>query len=268
VEGDPTQLHQVLLNLCLNARDALPEEGVLSLTAENFEVDGPYASMMPGLRAGPHVLISVSDTGTGIPQHIIDRIFDPFFTTKEVGKGTGLGLSTVLGIVRTHGGVINVCSDPRGTKFSILLPSSINVFQADEPKVEAAPPTGHGETILIVDDEAAIREVTAAALTESGYHVLAAHDGPAALAFFVQQSKEIDVVLTDVVMPVMSGLALVRTLRTLNDKVNIIICSSRDADHIPSELTKLGRQEYLAKPYTRDALLRTVDRVLNHASAT
>src|SRR6202040_3449934 len=115
VEGDPTQLHQVMLNWCLNARDAMPEGGSLSLTAENFDVDEQYATMTPGLSAGPHVLISVIDTGTGIPQNIVDKIFDPFFTTKEPGKGTGLGLSSALGIVKSHGGVIKVYSAANGT---------------------------------------------------------------------------------------------------------------------------------------------------------
>ena len=264
VEGDPTQLHQVLLNLCLNARDAMPEGGSLSLTAENFDVDEQYASMTPGLKAGPHILISVIDTGTGIPQHIVDKIFDPFFTTKEPGKGTGLGLSSALGVVKSHGGVIKVYSAANGTTFHILLPSAAGVFQADETKAQMEVPTGHGETILIVDDESAIREVAKAVLSKSGYKVLAADDGPAALALFVRKSKKIDVVVTDLVMPIMSGLVLARTLRKMDIKAKIIVSSARDGDYNPGELTDIGVQGCLNKPYSRETLLRAIDRVLHN----
>jgi PAS domain S-box-containing protein len=264
VEGDPTQLHQVLLNLCLNARDAMPEGGTLSLTAENFDVDEQYATMTPGLGAGPHVLISVIDTGTGIAQDIVEKIFDPFFTTKETGKGTGLGLSSALGIVRSHGGVIKVYSAANGTTFRIFLPSTAGVFQADETKAQMDAPTGHGETILIVDDELAIREVAKVVLSKSGYKVLAADDGPSALALFMQKSKEIDVVLTDVVMPIMSGLVLARTLRKMDVKAKVIVSSARDSDYNPGELTDIGVQGCLNKPYSRATLLRAVDRVLHN----
>jgi len=264
VEGDPTQLHQVLLNLCLNARDAMPEGGTLSLTAENFDVDEQYATMTPGLKAGPHVLISVIDTGTGIAQDIVEKIFDPFFTTKETGKGTGLGLSSALGIVRSHGGVIKVYSAANGTTFRVFLPSTAGVFQADEAKEQMDVPTGHGETILIVDDELAIREVAKVVLSKSGYNVLVADDGPSALALFMQQSKEIDVVLTDVVMPIMSGLVLARTLRKMDVKAKVIVSSARDSDYNPGELTDIGVQGCLNKPYSRATLLRAVDRVLHN----
>ncbi len=263
LEGDPTQLHQVLLNLCLNARDAMPDGGTLSLTAENFDVDEQYASMKPDLKPGPHVLISVIDTGPGIPQHIIDKIFDPFFTTKGPGLGTGLGLSTTLGIVKSHGGVISVYSGADGTTFRVFLPSAAGVFQADETKAQMEVPTGHGETILIVDDESAIREVAKAVLSKSGYKVLAANDGPSALALFVRQSKKIDVVLTDVVMPIMSGLVLARTLRKMDVKAKVILSSARDSDYNPGELTDIGVQGCLNKPYSRETLLRAIDRVLH-----
>jgi PAS domain S-box-containing protein len=264
VEGDPTQLHQVLLNLCLNARDAMPEGGTLSLTAENFDVDEQYATMTPGLKAGPHVLISVIDTGTGIAQDIVEKIFDPFFTTKEPGTGTGLGLSSALGIVRSHGGVIKVYSAANGTTFRIFLPSTAGVFQADETKAQMDVPTGHGETILIVDDELAIREVAKVVLSKSGYKVLAADDGPSALALFMQKSKEIDVVLTDVVMPIMSGMVLARTLRKMDVKAKVIVSSARDSDYNPGELTEIGVQGCLDKPYSRATLLRAVHRVLHN----
>ena len=237
--------------------------GSLSLTAKNFDVDEQYATMTPGLKAGPHVLISVVDTGTGIPPHIVDKIFDPFFTTKEPNKGTGLGLSSALGIVKSHGGVINVYSAATGTTFRVLLPSVASVSQAEEPKAQVKLPTGHGETILIVDDELAIREVAKAVLSKSGYKVLAADDGPAALALFARRWKEIDVVLTDLVMPIMSGVMLARTLRTMDAKAKIIVSSARDADCNPSELADIGVQGFLHKPYTRETLMRTIDSVLH-----
>jgi PAS domain S-box-containing protein len=263
IEGDPTQLHQVFLNLCLNAQDAMPEGGNLSLNAENFDVDEHYAAMTPGLKAGPHVLINVSDTGTGIPPHIIDKIFDPFFTTKEPGKGTGLGLSTVLGIVKSHGGVVNVYTGATGTTFRVLLPAAPSAHPPDHLEAHTEIPTGHGETILLVDDENAIREVAKAVLSQSGYKVLTAEDGPAALAVFAQQSKEIVIVLTDSEMPIMSGLMLARILRKLDSETKIILSSARDSDYREAELTNVGVQACLNKPYTRETLLRTVDRVLH-----
>ncbi len=264
IEGDPTQLHQVLLNLCVNARDAMPEGGTLTLSCENFDVDEQYATMTPGLAPGPHVLISVIDTGTGIPEHITDKIFDPFFTTKEPGKGTGLGLSTALGIVKSHGGIVSVYTNRHGTTFRVLLPSPPSASLPNESTGKGELPAGHGETILVVDDESPIREVATAVLSKSGYNVLAADDGPAALALFVQRSREIDVVLTDTVMPVMSGLILARTLRKMDAKAKVIVSSARDADYDLSELKDIGVQECLAKPYTREALLRTIDRVLHN----
>jgi PAS domain S-box-containing protein len=264
VVGDPTQLHQVLLNLCVNARDAMAEGGTLSLTAENFEVDEQYATMMPGGKSGPHIRICVADTGTGIPQHIIDKIFDPFFTTKEPGEGTGLGLSTALGIVKSHGGVISVYSTGAGTTFRVLLPGATDLTRTEEANAQGELPAGHGQTILIVDDEAPIREVAKAVLCKRGYRVLTADDGPAALAHFVQQGNEIDLVLTDLVMPIMSGLVLTRTLRQMDAKAKVILSSGRDGDYNPSALRDIGVQECLIKPYTQEALLRMVDCVLQN----
>ncbi len=264
VEADSTQLHQVLLNLCLNARDAMSEGGTLLLAAENFDVDEQSASMRPGVKPGPHILISVSDTGPGIPRQLVDKIFDPFFTTKELGKGTGLGLSSALGIVRNHGGAINVSRTANSTTFRVLLPSSPGVFQDDETKGQLEVPTGHGETILIVDDEPRIREVAMAVLSKSGYKVLVAEDGPSALALFVRHSKKIAVVLTDVVMPIMTGLVLARTLRKMGAKAKIIISGARDSDYNPAELPEIGVHGSLNKPYSRERLLRAIDRALHN----
>ena len=263
IEADPTQIHQVLLNLCVNARDAMPDGGVLSLSAKNFHVDEHYAAMTPGLQAGPHLLLAVSDTGTGIPPHIMDKIFDPFFTTKGVGTGTGLGLSTVLGIVRDYGGTVNAESSGLGTTFRILLPASSDSFGAVEAATTEELPRGRGETILVVDDEEAIRAVAEPLLRTSGYEVLLAEDGPAALAIFAAQAVNIDIVLTDLAMPVMSGIALARTLRKMQPDACIIVSAGREDDCSPAELDEVGVAATLPKPYTQTALLRLLDQVIS-----
>ena len=262
IEGDPTQLHQVLLNLAVNARDAMPTGGKLVLSAESFEVDEHYAVMTPGTTIGPHVLINVSDTGTGIPPHVLEKMFDPFFTTKEIGKGTGLGLSTVLGIVKSHHGTINAYSTPSGTTFRVLLPAAQGTLQMEDAGIPDLP-AGSGETILVVDDEPAIREVAKVLLERNGYHVLLADDGPSALAIFAQRHGEIALVLTDYLMPIMNGLALVRILRKMNPDAQIILSTGRDDDCSSAELGALGVAAALTKPYTQVTLLRTLHRVLH-----
>ncbi|MDQ3117364.1 MAG: PAS domain S-box protein [Verrucomicrobiota bacterium] len=266
ISGDATELHQVLLNLCVNARDAMPEGGSLSIKTENFEVDAHYASMTPGAHAGPHVLLTVSDTGTGIPPQVLDKIFDPFFTTKQEGKGTGLGLSTALGIVKNHGGVLNVESTAKGTTFHVLLPAAPGAHQASATADPVDLPRGQGETILIVDDEPVTREVAQALLALSGYIVLTADDGPAALAIFARRSAEIRLVMTDFAMPLMSGMTLARALRKMDASTKIVISMGRDEDCNPAEAKSIGIEATLAKPYTQEKLLRTLDRLL-HAAA-
>ena len=264
IEADPTQLQQVLLNLCVNARDAMPEGGSLRLTSENFSVDEHYASMMAGARPGPHVLIQVTDNGKGIPRHVIDKIFDPFFTTKEVGKGTGLGLSTVIGIVKSYGGFLNVYSEPGHTSFKVFLPAS-NVTTAS---LEAAAPNpapvanGHGEKILVVDDEPYIREAAESLLERWGYTPILAEDGISALALFAQHPKEIDLVLTDLVMPVMDGFMLVRALRKLNPEQKIILSTGRNEGLDSPQIRSLGLNACLTKPHSREKLLSTLEETL------
>lgn len=262
IEADPAQLHQILLNLCLNARDAMPNGGVLSLTAEHFEVDEQYAAMTPGAKAGPHLSIAVTDTGTGISPEIIDKIFDPFFTTKGIGKGSGLGLSTVLGLVKNHGGTVSAESHGRGTTLRVLLPAAGAAFTPSHSTAPEDLPRGHGETILVVDDEESIRAVAAPLLQKHGYEVLLAEDGPAALAVFAQYSAEIAVVLTDLAMPVMSGVALARTLRKMEREVVIILSAGREDDCKADQMKEIGVAATLPKPYTQAALLRLLEQVL------
>ncbi len=266
LEADSTQLHQVLLNLCVNARDAMRDGGSLSLSAANFDVDENYAATTVGLKAGPYVVLEVADTGSGIPQEIIEKIYDPFFTTKGVGKGIGLGLSTVLGIVRSHGGVLNVQSTTQGTTFRVFLPAS---GQNDAESLTAAAgaslPQGRGEMILVVDDESAVREIAETVLLRNGYDVLLADDGPAALSIFATRAPEIALVLTDLAMPIMDGLSLARTLRKMESEVQIVISTGQEDDLSSGELNQIGILATLPKPYNQRVLLEFLDGILHPA---
>jgi len=256
IEGDSTQLHQVLLNLCVNARDAMPQGGTLRIEADNFMADEQFASMTPGARIGSYVVLRVSDTGSGIPPHLIEKIFDPFFTTKEVGKGTGLGLSTVVGIVRSHEGFLDVRSEPgKGTTFEIFLPVALDGLPFVPKKDEAVSPAGHGELILVVDDESAIRAATQSVLAQNGYRTLCAADGVEALAIFAGQIDQIDAVLTDVMMPLMDGVALCRALKRMKPEVRVIATTGSGDDGRFQELHSLHIARILSKPFTTGSLL-------------
>jgi PAS domain S-box-containing protein len=267
--GDATQMHQILLNLCINARDAMPAGGKLRLSARNLVIDESYASMMPGTTPGPQVLLEVSDNGSGILPGIIDSIFDPFFTTKAIGQGTGLGLSTVLGIVKNHGGHINVTSTPgRGTTFQIYLPASVDHGEIPNASgLDACPPDGHGEIILIVDDEAAVRDAAQAVLEMHGYRVLLAAEGTEALAVFAKNSATIAAVLTDLMMPHMDGVALIRALRKMKPGVPMIASTGLGEKARLAALKALGVETVLNKPYKADALMRTIHHALHPKAA-
>ncbi len=264
VSGDATQLHQVLMNLCVNARDAMPYGGRLTIEAEDIHLDQTFADTHIDAKPGPHLVITVSDTGAGIPPEIIDKIFEPFFTTKETGKGTGLGLSTVIGIVKSHSGFINVYSEVgKGTLFKIYLPvvDIGRLRRAEDLPTEI--PFGHGETILVVDDEAAIREIARQTLENFGYQVLTANDGAEAIALYAEQKNEIEAVLTDMMMPFMDGPATIRALHRLNPGVKIIATSGLDANGNMVESAGAGVRAYLSKPYTAEKLLLILADVLN-----
>jgi PAS domain S-box-containing protein len=263
VMGDATQLHQVLLNLCVNARDAMPGGGTLTLSAANTWVDEAAAARMVGLRPGPYVHIQVQDTGTGMSPEVQERIFEPFFTTKEVGKGTGLGLSTSLAIVQSHGGFLRVESDPgSGSVFHVHLPAHA-VSEPHEASSEQDLPRGNGETILLVDDESSIRRTTGQALETFGYRVLTAADGAEALAVYAARGGEIDIVLTDMMMPLMDGASMIQALRRMNAGVRIIASSGLNVAGMVTRAAEAGVHTFLAKPYTTESLLKTLHQALH-----
>lgn len=262
IMGDATQIHQVLMNLCINARDAMPNGGTLKLSAQNADLDENFARMHPEAEPGRYIVLSVSDTGTGMPPEVVNRIFDPFFTTKEVGKGTGLGLSTTISIVKSHRGFIGVYSEVgKGTRFTVYFPAAKSEQGAAETARSLPYPRGSGETVLVVDDEENIREITSATLKKFGYEVLTAADGTEAIAVYAQQGK-IDLVLTDMAMPFMDGAATIRALRKLAPHLKIIAASGLSTPEQSAEIEALGVNAFLSKPYTAERLLTTIAAVL------
>lgn len=262
VSADATQLDQVLMNFCVNARDAMPNGGTLTISATNVLIDESYTRMNIEAKVGPHVVITVADTGTGIPPKVIERIFDPFFTTKEIGKGTGLGLSTALGIIKSHGGFVEVSSKVgQGTQFKVYLPTSEETATqlGEDPEVL----TGQGGLVLVVDDEAAIREITLTTLESYNYKVLTANDGIEALALYAQHTDEINVVLIDMMMPEMDGLTAIRALQRMNTSVKIIATSGLASSDKVNLAVGTGAKAFLFKPYTAPELLRTLHEVLS-----
>lgn len=261
VVGDATQLQQVLLNLCVNARDAMPYGGTLTIAAENVTLDAHAAALKIDAIPGPYVLVRVEDTGGGMTPDELERIFDPFFTTKALGSGTGLGLSTSLAIVKSHGGFVRVCSEPgSGSTFSVYLPAGTHVV-SDVVDTAVDLPRGHGELVMVVDDEPSVRLITQKTLEAFGYQVVVATDGADALAIYARRGDEIAVVLTDMMMPIMDGSAIIRVLRKLNPAVRII-ASSGLMHNERGAGAGLGITHFLPKPYRADALLAAISACL------
>ncbi len=261
--GDPTQLHQIIMNLCVNARDAMPGGGCLTISIENVVIDAQYASMHLAATPGKYVAINVTDTGTGIPPEILDKIFDPFFTTKEIGKGTGLGLSTVISIVKSHHGFVDVASEVgKGTTFKIHLPAletSSGEAAAGDQLLDL--PRGRGETVLVVDDESSILTITGQTLEAFGYKIITASEGTEAIARYAEQREKIAVVLMDMAMPVLDGPAAVRVLMKMNPEVKIIAASGLKSDAAIQE-TNPEIKFFIEKPYTAGTLLKTLRDIL------
>jgi two-component system cell cycle sensor histidine kinase/response regulator CckA len=263
ISGDYTQLYQVLMNLCVNARDAMQHGGNLTIESENVYIDEQYASMHVEAKVGPYVVMTIADSGMGMPPGIIDKIFEPFFTTKEVGKGTGLGLSTVIGIVKSHGGFVNVYSEVgKGSRFKIYLPALETTEVQQAIKELSLIPNGKGELVLVVDDEPAIREVNKVMLEEHGYRVMTANDGTEALALGAQYKGKIDVVITDMMMPFMDGPSTIRALKKLDPNLKFMVISGLVGDQQLSEDFGKDNVPFLQKPFSTDRLLSTLQEVL------
>jgi len=263
VRGDATQLHQVLLNLSVNARDAMPKGGEIRFSASNLQLAADGVGALAGLKPGAHVRLEVSDTGTGISPEHLERLFEPFFTTKEIGKGTGLGLSTISGIIRGHAGAVEVRSEMgKGTVFSVVLPALPD--QAAKGESMAAAPKlekGNGELILVVDDEVGIVTVTTAILKRAGYKVVSASNGEEGLEKFDQHAAEVALVITDIMMPTMDGLTLIQQLRARRGDIKCVASSGLmgDADRMQVEQLKAcGVRHFLTKPFTVEQLIKTV----------
>ncbi|MBD2520247.1 PAS domain S-box protein [Nostoc sp. FACHB-973] len=260
VTGDTTQLHQVLMNLIVNARDALPDGGNIEISAKNQFTDQAYTKMNLDAKVGHYIVITVGDNGIGIPPEILDKIFEPFFTTKEVNRGTGLGLSTALGIIKSHGGFIKVSSRVgKGSKFKVFLPAveASQIFDTEDS--EAHP--GKGELILVVDDEAQIRDIAKIILENHNYKMLGASTGIEAIALYAQHKHQIQAVLMDIMMPEMDGITAIRTLQKMNKQVQIIACSGLNSMEVFAEAGDANVQAVLSKPYTGKELLKILHQV-------
>jgi two-component system cell cycle sensor histidine kinase/response regulator CckA len=262
ISGDATQLHQVLMNLSVNARDAMPDGGVLSISAENFLIDEDNVRINIEAKVCPCVLIRVSDTGTGIPPEIKDRVFEPFFTTKGHGKGTGLGLSMAHAIVKSHGGFINVYSEiGKGTAFSVYLPAvNAEIQNVEEQTAELL--LGKGELVMVAEDEDSVREITVSTLREYGYKVLTANDGAEAVALYAKNKAKIKVILMDMMMPFMDGKASIRAIRKINPEIKIITVSGLVEKDKLAKIADTRVNAFLPKPYTAERLLKTIREVI------
>ncbi len=261
IYADATQIHQVLMNLCINARDAMPEGGILEIKATNIVIDEQYAEMNIDAKPGSYVQVSVSDTGTGIPPDVIGRIFDPFFTTKEEGTGTGLGLSTVHTIIKSNGGFVNVYSEEgKGTIFKVYLPAKETEEDVITKEKQEAP-AGNGELILVVDDERAVRAITQTTLEANGYRVITAADGIKAVDLYEKNKLDIDLILMDLRMPNMDGYGAIRAIKKMNPKALFIAMSGlvQNGKSIKQDLV-----EYLHKPFTAETLLFSIYEMLKN----
>jgi two-component system, cell cycle sensor histidine kinase and response regulator CckA len=265
IVADATLLHQVFMNLCVNARDAMPTGGRLSITAENVAIDENCTRMNLDARVGTYVMVAIADTGAGIPQNILDRIFDPFFTTKEIGKGTGLGLATAIGIVKSHRGFIHVSSKVgEGSQFKVYLPAT--EVSRPEAVIHVEPQRGQGELILIVDDEVPVQKITQATLETYGYNAIAARDGMEAIALYAERKHEIKVILLDMMMPALDSVSTIRGLSKLNPQVQIVAMSGLATHEAVTKTMNEGVQAFLAKPFTTPELLNLLSRLCDRNS--
>lgn len=257
VEADPSQITQVLMNLMVNARDSMPDGGVIKIKTEGLYVDEEYCRHYSWAKTGNYVSISVLDNGNGIPEKIRDRIFEPFFTTKDVGKGTGLGLAVTYSIVKNHGGWINFYSEiGKGTEFRVYLPAIDIAVTEEGSSLEEILPRGT-ETVLLVDDEQMMRSVGESILLNLGYRVITASDGEEALAIYRERGNEISLVILDKVMPEMGGIQIYRLLKEINPQIKVILSSGHVIDE-KENFKELGISDFLDKPFRMSEMAKMV----------
>ena len=262
VLADPGQIEQVLVNLAVNARDAMPGGGKLTIQTANVQVDDAYAAPRADLQPGWYVSVKVSDTGTGIPGDIISRVFEPFFTTKSHGEGTGLGLATSYGIITQAGGTIRIYSEPGvGTTVSVLLPATGQAAPA-QPPPPARPEGGTGQVVLIVEDEPALREVARRILGRNGYHVLAAASGPAAIDLVTRHPGRIDLLLTDVIMPQMMGEEVAQQICARQPGVRVLYMSGYTQGLLSAQGVLEPGVNLIEKPFSEPSLLAKINNIL------
>jgi CheY-like chemotaxis protein len=265
VRADPGQIDQMLTNLCINARDAMPDGGRITIETSDATIDEAYCDAHAGAQPGRYVRLTVADTGCGMDETTRGQAFEPFFTTKEVGKGTGLGLSTVYGLIKQHGGLVDLTSQVgRGTMFEIYLPviepgQAPDENVADEPR---AAPRGC-ETVLLAEDEDMVRRLTRSILERSGYTVLAARDGAEAVEVFAQHADEVDLALLDVVMPNLGGRAVLERIRAIKPDVPVLFTTGYSVDAIHKDFVLDSGLSLIQKPYDREELLGRVRRTLD-----
>lgn len=263
ISADPAQLQQVVMNLAVNARDAMPHGGRLVIETENVRLDEQYVKSHSGTRSGEHVMLSVSDTGRGMKKETVERIFEPFFTTKEVGQGTGLGLAIVYGIVKNHGGGIDCYSEPgRGTTFKIFLPSIERKLTNDDAEQKKSL-VGGSETILIIDDEKQIRRLGEQILIMHGYSVLSASDGREGLEIFAKEKKRIDLIILDLIMPEMGGRECLLEILKIDPSAKVLIASGYAADGEIETSIEEGAKASIRKPFEAHRMLEKVRQVLD-----
>jgi signal transduction histidine kinase/ActR/RegA family two-component response regulator len=266
IRADLGQIDQILMNLVINAVDAMPQGGEIFIETANIELDDSYARSHPSVRPGRYVMISVTDTGLGMNQEVLARIFEPFFTTKAIGEGTGLGLSVVHGAVEQNNGHITVHSQPqKGTTFKVYFPRIDETPTPVLPVPESPLPSG-SETILLAEDDDAVRALTAELLTSYGYRVLSAQNGAAALEISDRFRERIDLVLTDVVMPAMSGPDLVQTLRSKRPDLNVLYMSGYAGSLLSHHGFLRVEAKFLSKPFTKRELLEQVNVAIKDSS--
>lgn len=264
INADPTQIEQIIMNLGVNARDAMSDGGRLIFETESVILDEQYCKTHLGARPGQYVKLSISDTGHGMDREILSHIFEPFYTTKETGKGTGLGLAMVYGIVKNHGGYIMCYSEPgEGTTFKIYFPIIEKEIKTMESKEEKVPIKGGSETILLVDDEEAIRELSEDILTRFGYTVFIAPDGESALEIYSQNKEEINLIILDIIMPGMGGRHCLEKLLKMNPRLKVIIASGYSINGPTKEVLEAGAKGFISKPYDMRGMLKTVRKILD-----